>query len=170
MNIDEIIAFHEITQLKYRYLRAVDTQDWTLLASVFAANVRTWYDKGKLTTQGREAAVKGLADHMGPAVHSHHIAVHPEITLTGPTTAKGVWRFQDIVWFDKAHPNPLVPQLEGGERLIGAGYYYDEYEKENGAWKISSTGFVRIFESVEAMRNNPDVTLRSEPAYGKLNG
>jgi hypothetical protein len=168
MNIDEIATFHQITQLKYRYLRAVDTQDWKLLASVFAKNVRTWYDEGKLAVQGRENAVKALVDHMGPSVQSHHIAIHPEITVSGPATAKGVWRFQDIVWFDKAHPNPLVPDLKGGERLIGAGYYYDEYEKEDGEWKISSTGFVRIFESVEAMRDNPNVRLRAEPALGKL--
>jgi hypothetical protein len=66
------------------------------------------------------------------------------------------------------HPNAFVSQLQAGDRLIGAGYYHDEYEKEEGRWKISSTGFVRIFESIEQIETRPGVRVRTDEARGML--
>jgi hypothetical protein len=63
-----------------------------------------------------------------------------------------------------------VTDLKKGDRLTGAGYYHDEYEKEDGEWRIASTGFVRIFESVESIGDRPGVRVRIDEARGKLNG
>ena len=61
MTIEDLLIIHEITQLKYRYMRAVDTQDWDLMATVFAKNARTWYDSGTLSATGRENIIlRGL--------------------------------------------------------------------------------------------------------------
>jgi hypothetical protein len=169
MNIEELISFHEISQLKYRYVRAVDTQDWPLLTSVFTKNVRTWYDSGKLALQGRENVVAALVENLASSVYSSHIALHPEITFTGPASAKGIWRIQDVVHFTASHPNAFVTDLKDGDRLMGAGYYHDEYEKEDGQWKIASTGFVRIFESVESIGGRPGVRVQTDKSRGKLN-
>jgi hypothetical protein len=168
MNIADLITIHEITQLKYRYMRAVDTQDWDLMATAFAKNARTWYDSGTLSATGRDNIVAMFRNSMKPSIYSSHIALHPEITLTGATTAKGTWRFEDVVHLLEADPTSVVSNDQGGERLIGAGYYYDEYEKEDGQWKIASTGYVRLFEAIEQPRDSP-MRLRVEKARGRLN-
>jgi CMP-2-keto-3-deoxyoctulosonic acid synthetase len=154
--------------LKYRYMRAVDTQDWDLLATVFTANARTWYSSGTLSASGRENIVAMLSGAMRPSIYSSHIALHPEITLTSATTAKGSWRFEDIVHFSEPDPALVVAGIQGGERLIGAGYYYDEYEKENDQWKIASTGYVRLFEATEQVREPSSLKLRGEKARGRV--
>jgi hypothetical protein len=169
MSPQELVAIHEITQLKYRYVRAVDTQDWELLASVLTQNARTWYDKGALAASGRENIVAMLSASLKPSVYTSHIALHPEITVTSPTAAKGTWRFEDVVHFTEADPTLFAKDLRGDERLTGAGYYYDEYEKEDDQWKIASTGYVRIFEVTEHLRDQPNVKARFETAHGRLN-
>jgi hypothetical protein len=167
MTSEDLITIHEITQLKYRYMRAVDTQDWELMATVFAKNARTWYDSGALSATGRENIVAMFSAAMKPSIYSSHIALHPEITLTSATTAKGSWRFEDVVHFLEADPTLVASNIRGGERLIGAGYYYDEYEKEDGQWRIASTGYVRLFEAIEQPRD-PPMKLRVEKARGRL--
>jgi hypothetical protein len=166
MNIEDLLTIHEITQLKYRYMRAVDTQDWDLMATVFAKNGRTWYDSGKLSTTGRDNIVAMFRNAMKPSIYSSHIALHPEITLTSPTTAKGTWRFEDVVHFLEADPTLVASDIQGGERLIGAGYYQDEYVKEDGQWKIASTGYVRLFEAIEQPHPR-NMRLRAEKARGR---
>jgi hypothetical protein len=169
MTLEDLIAIHEITQLKYRYMRCVDTQDWDLLAMVFTKNARTWYSSGLLTASGRENIVAMLSTAMRPSIYSSHIALHPEITLTGAATAKGSWRFEDIVHFREADPALVADGIQGGERLIGAGYYYDEYEKEDGQWKVASTGYVRLFETTEQPQDQPNMKRRFEKARGRMN-
>jgi hypothetical protein len=169
MTLQDLVTIHEITQLKYRYVRAVDTQDWELFASVFTKNARSWYDNGALSANGRENIVAMLSSALKPSIYSSHIALHPEITVTSATTAKGIWRFEDVVHFTESDPSLVAEDIRGGERLIGAGYYYDEYEKEDDQWKIASTGYVRLFEVIEQLRDRPNVTMRFEKARGRLN-
>ena len=38
--VEQLIIFHEIAQVKYRYLRALDTHDWALMRSCFTPNAR----------------------------------------------------------------------------------------------------------------------------------
>ncbi|MBW2144544.1 MAG: nuclear transport factor 2 family protein, partial [Deltaproteobacteria bacterium] len=67
-----------------------------------------------------------------------HHAHHPEIDITGDTTAKGIWYLQDI-----------VIDLDSNTTLRGAGIYHDEYEKVDGEWKIKLTGYDRTYEEIE---------------------
>jgi hypothetical protein len=148
MSLEELIAFHEISQVKYRYLRGVDSQDWELVESCFSASASSWYDSGKLATTGAKEIAGLLKRYMFNSMYTSHIALQPEIKLTSPTTATGIWRMQDIVHFTAKEPTSLVPDLDGSEQLVGAGYYHDEYLKEPGGWKISKTGYVRLFEAL----------------------
>jgi hypothetical protein len=61
-----------------------------------------------------------------PTVHQGHT---PEIELTGPETATGIWAMVDIVKL--------------GPEFIGYGHYHDEYRKVKGVWKIASTRLTR---------------------------
>jgi hypothetical protein len=148
MSLEELIAFHEIGQVKYRYMRGVDSQDWDLVESCFAANASSWYDSGKLATTGAKEIAAMLKHYMFSSMYTTHIALHPEIKLTSPTTATGTWRMQDIVVYTKKEADSLIPGINGGEELVGAGYYHDEYVKEAGGWKIAKTGYVRIFDAL----------------------
>src|SRR5205085_6201433 len=58
----------------------------------------------------------------------------PEIELTGPNAARGVW------WMQTVHRPADV--AEHGERVVhGYGYYEEEYRREAGGWRIS---FLRL--------------------------
>ncbi len=136
-----------IEQLKYRYARALDTQDWTLMGQCVTEDFHGWYSNGTYTMDGRENLLEFFRVGMNPSVFSSHIMLHPEITLTSPTTATGVWRLQDLVHFTRPNPTAKLG-IQGGEKLEGVGYYYDDYVKVDGTWLIKSSGYVRIFESV----------------------
>ena len=135
MTPEQLADFHAITQVKYRYLRALDTHQWDLMRTCFTDEARSWYSSGRLSAQGADEIIRMLSGMMVDGVVSSHIALHPEIKFTGPDAATGVWRFEDTVHV-----------VGSGVVLNGAGYYYDEYAKGSDGWRIKSTGYERIFE------------------------
>jgi hypothetical protein len=160
--VQDLIEIHDIEQVKYRYMRAVDTHQWDLMLTCFSEDARAWYNGGKYSTEGGGAGiVKLLSEMITNGFVSSHIALHPEITLTGPTTATGIWRFQDIV-----HCAEKTKIHEVGELLTGAGYYYDEYRKDANGWRISSTGYERIFEALENRSVDKTFHLKPFPNFG----
>ncbi|MBC8188544.1 MAG: nuclear transport factor 2 family protein, partial [Proteobacteria bacterium] len=66
-----------------------------------------------------------LADVL--TVHHGHM---PEIEITGPDTASGIWSMVDIV------------QLGAGFK--GYGHYHDEYRKQEGGWRIARMRLTRL--------------------------
>jgi hypothetical protein len=68
----------------------------------------------------------------------------PEIELTSPTTATGVWALDDI-----------VIETEAKLTIRGAAFYHDEYVKIGGQWKIKSTGYQRLFEERLSRSDTP---------------
>ena len=88
MTPQDLVTIHEITQLKYRYMRAVDTQDWDLLATVFTANARTWYSSGTLSASGRDNIVAMLSSAMKPSMYTSHIAQWLRARDTGALAAQ----------------------------------------------------------------------------------
>ena len=60
----------------------------------------------------------------------------PEIELTFPTTARGVWALEDVVRFGP------------GVNLRGYGHYTETYEKVDGKWLITSSTLTRLREDV----------------------
>lgn len=136
--LEEIEA---IKQLKYRYLRAVDLKLWDLLESTFAPDAVAAYDGGKQSFQGRDAILGWLRSAMENEVITFHQVHHPEIELTSPTTAKGIWYLEDRV----INSGPDLPDMPGHSILSGAAFYSDEYQKLDGEWKIALTGYERTY-------------------------
>jgi len=68
-------------------------------------------------------------------VHQGHM---PEIDLTSPTTATGIWALNDIVIW----PN--------GMRLDGYGHYSETYEKVDDQWLIKSSKLTRLHMDLTA--------------------
>jgi len=136
LKLDEIEA---IKQLKYRYFRYLDTKDWDGIRETLTEDATSAYDGGKYAFEGREAIVGFLRDALGnPKVVSRHHGHHPEIELTGETSAHGVWYLEDYVLFRET--NVVVR---------GAAFYHDAYRKIAGRWLIAATGYERTYEIVE---------------------
>lgn len=126
--------------LKARYFRAIDTKDWDLLAGVFTEDVEidvTDDAEGGEVYTGRDRFVATVARILADAVTVHH-GHTPEIELTGPDTATGVWAMEDDVDWG---PGPDgVPR-----RFTGAGHYHEAYVREaDGAWRIASLRLTRL--------------------------
>ena len=123
-----------IKRVKYKYFRCLDSKLWDELAECFTEDATTNYRDGKWVCQGVDQIVQFLKRlrYTRLSVHQGH---HPEIEVTSDTSAKGVWSFNDYVIDSQANTS-----------LRGAGFYYDEYVKVNGEWKIKLTGYTRTFE------------------------
>jgi uncharacterized protein (TIGR02246 family) len=127
--VDDVEA---IKQLKARYFRTMDTKDWASMRRVFTADVvvDTTASGGGIVT-GADAFVEFLQATLDGAVTVHHGHM-PEIDITSPATATGVWALQDvIVWPD-------------GTRLHGYGHYHETYARVGGEWRIASLTLTRL--------------------------
>ena len=168
-SIDQLLCEHEIAQLKYRYMRGIDTHDWALLAACFTDDAELWPSKGNYVAKGRDAIVELLRAVIHEGFYSSHIVAHPEIEMHDADHASAVWRLEDVVFYTTANPAISHIGVHGGEELHGAGYYHDEYERTPDGWKIASCGYVRIFEDIRRP-GEIDGTLSVDPDRGLLAG
>jgi uncharacterized protein (TIGR02246 family) len=127
--VDDLEA---IRQLKARYFRTMDTKDWDGMRQVFTDDVVIdTTGSGGQVVEGADAFIAFLQDVLGGAttVHQGHM---PEIEVTSPTTATGIWALHDIV---------IWP---GGVRLDGHGHYHETYEKGPDGWRIKTSRLTRL--------------------------
>lgn len=127
----------EIKKLKARYFRSLDSKDWDLYSSVFAPDVTVDLRKaGGGLYQGRDAFMDyARAMTIVQSVHQGHM---PEIDLTSPTTATGVWALEDYnIW-------------EDGSQNHGWGHYLETYVKNGERWyiKTMSLSYLRVERSI----------------------
>ena len=166
MTVEELWHLELIRQLKYRYVGAMDTHDWALMASCFTENATFLPHGGKYNKRGRAEIVAFFEEVVNPTMVSSHSVTHPEIVLTGAATAYGRWRLDDTIYFTEANPGVTGMEVTGGQRLRGAAYYYDEYELCPAGWQISYLSSVRIFTHLEPIPTGSQLTI--EPSLGAL--
>lgn len=143
ITVDDLLELEAIKRVKYKYLRCLDQKLWDDVADVFTEDAVAAYSGGKYTYEGREAIVEFLVQNMGAeTMHSSHRCHHPEIDLTGPDTAIGVWALEDV-----------VVMTDWNLTVRGAAFYTDEYRKVDGDWKISRTGYKRTYEEIQPRGN-----------------
>jgi uncharacterized protein (TIGR02246 family) len=121
-----------IEQLKARYFRMMDSKNWTAFRDLFTDDVviDTTASGGNVTT-GAAEFVAFLEDAIGDVVTVHH-GHTPEIDLTSPSTATGIWAMEDMLrWPD-------------GSELHGTGHYHETYEKLDGTWRIATSTLTRL--------------------------
>ncbi len=162
----KFMDIHAIHQLKYRYVRGLDTHNWAIVADCFTEDARVWYNDGKFSKVGRDNIITFLSDMLDSSFYSSHIVLHPEIEFEGSDNAKGIWRLEDIVHFSGPNPYFGNPAVEGGEEMTGAGYYYDEYVRGGSGWKIASMGYARLFEVIERPIGRAHRDIDLNPARG----
>jgi hypothetical protein len=127
-----------IKQVKYRYLRAMDTKHWDEFADTMTEDIVGDYGSslGKtLHFDNRTDLVEYLSSAMGPGVVTEHRVTHPEITVDGDT-ASAIWYLQDRV---------IV--AEYNFMLIGAAFYRDTYRRTSDGWRLSRTAYDRTYEA-----------------------
>ena len=140
-----------IKQLKYRYLRALDTKDWDVFAETLTADVTGEYGSS-LSFGNRAELVEYMRSSVGPAVITEHRVAHPEIDVEGDS-ATGRWYLQDRV---------IVPDFQF--MLIGAAFYRDRYRRTEQGWRICATGYDRTYEAKLSLADLPSFALDVGPA------
>ncbi len=133
----QLWEIEQIKQLKARYFRLMDTKQWDAWADVFTEDCVFEYPDGGIAWQGREQIVAECrADPRGSVTaHQGHM---PEIALTGPTTATGIWAMEDDVEF-------TAPGAGEPHAFHGRGHYHEDYEQgPDGRWRIARLLLTRI--------------------------
>jgi hypothetical protein len=128
----------DIKQVKYRYLRTLDTKDWTAFADTMTEDVSGDYGESLGETHSfadRDALVEFMRTSLGPQIITEHRVTHPEITVDGDE-ASGTWYLQDRV---------IAPEFNF--MLIGAAFYHDRYRRTADGWKISAIGYDRTYDA-----------------------
>jgi len=138
-----------IKRLKYRYVRFLDQKRWDELAALFTEDAEASYSSGKYAFSGRDQIMEFLRGALGShdALTSHRVH-EPEIDVTGPTTARGIWGLDDVVIYPKADV-----------AVRGAAFYEDEYVKVGGEWKIRRTGYRRLYEEFSSRKDTPSARI-----------
>jgi hypothetical protein len=145
--VERLAAVEEIKRLKGRYFRCMDTKDWDGFRDVFTADARMDTsgemppsdDPDAGITVGKEAIaafVRGSVDAVVTVHHGHM----PEIEITSPTTATGIWSMEDMLRWPEG--SPIV-------EMHGYGHYLETYEKVDGSWLIATLELTRLRRDVE---------------------
>jgi hypothetical protein len=158
--LETLLAIEEIKKLKAKYFECIDFQDWDRLAELFTPDAVVDYcgHPRNLIEQHGASGIeppadewvftggKATADFLKPLfaqiVSAHH-GHDPQIEITGPDTAKGLWALYD--------------RLEMPDEIYqGFGHYRDEYVRRDGKWLHSRLVLSRRTSTVQ--RRSADVT------------
>ena len=141
----DVDAIEAIKQVKYRYLRALDTKHWDDFAETLTEDIVGDYGSSlgkEHHFTNRTDLVEYMRTSMPTGVITEHRVTHPEITVDGDEGA-ATWYLQDRV---------IVPEYNF--MLFGAGFYHDRYRRTPDGWKICATGYDRTYDvsqSVEGL-------------------
>ncbi len=141
--MDDITA---ISQLKYRYLRSLDTKQWEAFEECFVPEATGDYNG--LVFDDRAALVAYMRENLGEGLLTMHQVHHPEITVDGDT-ATGHWYLQDKV---------IVPAFSF--MLEGAAFYEDRYVRTPDGWRVAHTGYRRTFEITYDLADLPGTKVK----------
>ena len=135
----------EIQQVKYRYLRALDTKHWDEFADTLTEDVVGDYGESlgeEHHFTDRDSLVEFMRSSMPANILTEHRVTHPEIDVDGDE-ATAIWYLQDRV---------IVPEFNF--MLIGAAFYHDRYRRTRDGWKISATGYDRTYDAYHVDRES----------------
>ena len=142
--LEELHAIEQIKKLKARYFRCMDTKDWDGFESVFApdATMDTTQEAPQYGVVQGSANIRQYVEGMVGSVLTAHHGHMPEVEITSPTTARGVWAMQDFLQIPEGSPL-------GMKSLVGWGHYTETYECIDGEWRIKSLVLTRLRLDVE---------------------
>lgn len=147
--VEQLVAERAIMAVIHAYARALDTRDWTLLASVFTPDAIVDYtDDGGPVCYGPDAVVADNEVDFKGLDATQHMIGNISIAVDG-NRARASCNLQALHYRARA---------SGGTTLLLVGGYDDELEYHAGEWKIARRKLWVSFET-----GNPEVrTSRDE--------
>ena len=136
LDIEALRAQLEISRIKARYCRMVDTKDWPGLGALLTEDFVLDVSEGTPipVIHGRKAALEMVAELIGSARTVHQVHT-PEVEVHGDQ-GHAIWAMQDrVVW--------ETPK-RGLASITGFGHYHERYVRQNGVWKIASSKLTRL--------------------------
>lgn len=150
--VQMLLDFEEIKQVKAKYLRCIDTKDWKGFRETISEDLKTSYGNGTLSFNSAAETIDYLSTNMPRELLSQHNCHTPEIWFESETTAHGHWYLHDYLL-----------ATGNNSRYNGTAIYTDKYEKRNGKWLITETGYLRIFaESWPSPENKIQENMHAE--------
>jgi hypothetical protein len=145
--VEQLLAIEDIKRLKARYIRSADTKDWEALRACLHADVECdWLGAttdpatGVAILPGSTEILYGIEQVMAvilsamTGLSSIHRVIMPEIDVTGPDTARGIWAMLDRLY---------IPGEQGIRVLKGWGHYHEDYVRGESGWQIRKLRLVR---------------------------
>jgi hypothetical protein len=115
----------------------MDTKNWDEWGLVFTVDCHMEVPEAGMVVDGRAAIVHEVSTALQGTTTVHHGHM-PEIELTGPDTARGIWAMEDYVEFPAAADGSRVG-------LRGYGHYHEQYRRDgDGQWRISRIHLSRL--------------------------
>jgi 3-phenylpropionate/cinnamic acid dioxygenase small subunit len=106
MALNTFEEVEQIKQVKARYFRLMDQKRWDEWREVFTEDVTAVYhgvpgshrsdDLTQLKCNGRTELVGTISGFLSKGISIHHGHM-PEIEVTSPTTARGIWAMVDYL-------------------------------------------------------------------------
>lgn len=133
-DLERLIAIEEIKNLKGRRIRAMDEKRWDEYESLHVPDhVSETYGSGEPAVGAKEN-VERLKKVLANVTSVHH-AHQPEITITSPDTAEGIWAMEDMLFWK---------QGDEDHWLHGYGFYYEKYRKTPEGWRFCYRKLTRL--------------------------
>jgi len=153
------LEIEQIKQLKYRYVRALDTADLASMRDCLTEDAHIRFEGGVYTVD--YTGIDDICAFFETSFHSKaassHQVHHPIITMSDPAHAKGQWSLSDVFY-----------DLNHRAIISGAAEYFDEYIKgDDGQWRIASSGYKRLYEMTQKMADDMYCTYNRLAETGK---
>lgn len=137
MTVQQLLDVRACEQLKYRYCRLLDQKKFDELGELLTEDCTVAYGGGAIALNGRADVTAYLHKAMGDTrILTSHLVSHPEIEVTGDD-ATASWALVDV-----------VIHQDSGFAIRGASYYDDTYVRTDDGWRISHTGYRRLYEEI----------------------
>lgn len=141
--VRRLLAIEDIKALKARYFRLVDDQQWGELRGLFTHDARFEFP-GLGSFDDPDSCIDGIRSALTGTTTIHHGHM-PEITVTSPETATGIWSLADVVIRAKESGGrvPGYPEaFQAGH--VGFARYLETYRDDGDGWRIARLEVQRL--------------------------
>jgi hypothetical protein len=135
--LDDLIAKETLRELKSRYFRYMDEQDWESLRGILAPDL-AFHHPTIGTYDNADETISAIAGRVS-GVRTMHQGHDPEIAVDGDV-AEGSWSLQSFVF------SPTDPDV----RITRYARYADRFRREGDGWVISHITFTYVYDPLAA--------------------